>query len=231
MGDEAIKKALDIFSECVRCLKDNGRNRCLLIAKSKENFIYSVSGICDGIDDAGKLYKIRKDINGKLNELIGKVFPKITFRKTKRIVEYASMDDNVLFKDEFVKEGIGRQYNFEKFGNIKNGIYNHRHYSCVERKLLAKFENSLTEIGDCDYIVCRYLPCKYCYWVVQSLSNFYVFGNGEMFRIMIPQNFNFNVVALSVDQRLLIEILDNCHNDNKDVGIGPNYIYVKESVK
>lgn len=231
MKDTELKNIVDKFPEFIKCLKDK-ENKCILIAKfhkfiNKKNcyFYYlSISGT-DDTPEFKKNYHIGINICNEIKHIF-----KNLYKENIPSIEYVYMKDNVLFKEVLAKEGYGKTFDFVSYKDAKqNSNFNHRHYSCVERKLLAFFENDLIKMDECDYIICRYEPCKYCYWVAQSLTNFYVFGDGKAYRIFIPENLKLIKNDLTDEQKLLLILDGNGHNYNYNtMSFSANYLFIKE---
>lgn len=233
MNKDIFKLVNAAFDDFISVLIRNDCDRkCLLIAKTVNDLFFSVSGTKDHKNSCKKEYfDMLQDLKKKIDESYQAVYPNCKKNNDKFAIKYIPISDKVLFKRNKLDEG-GEFFEFHSFESEKNGKYSLREYSCVERKTLAFFDNDLTSMDACNYIICRYLPCKMCYYAVRHLSNFYVFGEGFVYRIFIPENIHLPDHSLNSCQSLLYELSEERQNDNKDTYyLAPNYLFVKESVE
>lgn len=209
--DDIIKN----YQQFINICEASYGNRCIICAKYSNDFYITISGY-DYFEDANKVIdNLKKDIEKTISNMYD----------SGKTLEYVEMPDNVIYENIIIDLNNGVKSKFETYGKVKNTNFNHRKFSCCERKLLAKFDNNISNLMLFDYIICKYEPCYMCYPFVKNLPNFYVYNDINIYKIIMPNN--FIIAELSIDYKLLLELT----GDNKKIDIGDNYLFVKEIIK
>lgn len=214
--DADFNKIIKIYKIMLNKVNNKDCNRCVLIAKRENKFYITVSGIEDFSDAQKAINNLTIDVEKSLHSMYDK----------EHILEYACISDQVLYENltDDLENGIHSA--MIPYGNVKNAKYNHRKFSCCERKLLAKFDNNISNLMLMNYIICKYTPCYMCYPFVKTLPNFYAYDSQNIYKIIMPNN--FIIAKLSNEYRLLLELTnDNC---NISIDTGDNYLFVKKKI-
>lgn len=232
VDEDFFDSLLNQFNEFIDVmLSDNDlRKRCLLIGKTDKKFYLVVSGLSDFCGDNDTQTNVKKIIDGFIEDIrkLVKIF--YPLMNSNDCIEYVYASDNILFRNIVINDVAGKCVSFDTYGANKENKSRRRDFSCVERKLLAKFNNSVTALTKFDFLICRYKPCRMCYWTVQSLSNLYCFEDDKIYRIFIPENVFFPNYLLTAEQQLVL-FLEGKHAENKNhLCLGENYVFVKEEI-
>ncbi len=208
------------FCEFLIIFRNKTKNRCLLIGLKNNSLYITISGIND--------FDSYENLHNEFNMLL----ENLGLNKDNNLkIEYVKFSDKVLYRKKIINPLNEKKIIYENFSQIEESDKEKRRrdFSCTERKLLAYLGNNITEIENFKFIVCRYLPCRMCYWVIEGLTNFYVFDSGDCFRIVIQKKICFINIDLNDSQKLVLLLHDN-YRDRNDVFLcfGENYIYIKE---
>lgn len=220
------------FKDLVRRMKSIVKEkRCLLLAKKGEIFYFTVSGTI--IKDA----KDRKEYEDLVSEMRNKTEEAILNlglgEKNKFEMVTVPVTDSILFKDEQYGTGSGPSVRYAAYRSPSNPDARGKafDFSCVERKLLSYFGNSKTALAECEYLICRYIPCWRCAWAVTGLPNFFCFGCKKPFRLVMTEGMPLICHQLSMSDGVLVTLNNaTVFGDENPFGVGPNYTFVKDFI-
>jgi hypothetical protein len=241
-GGEAMSDLLgwakEKFQGFFGVFHSNGKGKCLLMGEHGETLYVVVSGLFDSPNpevSQNESYK-HSSLIPNLKDQIERMLQEPFFESgSKPQVEFVRATDRILYKKASIDGDYGHTYSFaslyaasDEAGKVAPGVA--RHYFCCERKLVAYAREKGIGLMNFRYLLRRYLPCEECYWAVDGLQNFYVFGNGEVSRVIIPENIAIPKNEEN-DASLCYEWVGPAVLDSKIyLAIGPNYLFFKESI-
>ena len=213
----------DFISEMTK-LGSKKRRKCLLIGKKKNEFYMAVSGT----DDYDKEKPYVEQLRVILEKLLTEIYP---FESSSMSLNVIKTSNNVIFRNVKAQNVNLNNCEFEYFGEIKwEGKEDRlKDFTCCERKLLAKFDNSITKLNNFDFLICRYKPCEKCYWIVQHLTNFYVVDGDEAYKMIIPSNICITSKSISLPDLSKNE-LHKFSMERLKIEVWKNYLFIKEPI-
>ena len=220
------------FEDFARRMKNiaNGK-RCLLLAKKGKAFYFTVSGTnIKNAKDKKEYEEFSSEMRNKTEEAILDLG---LTKKDKFEIVTVPVTDSILFKDEQYGAESGPSIRYITYQSPLNHVVRGKafDFSCVERKLLAYFGNSKTALAECEYLICRYIPCWRCAWVAMGLPNFFCFGYKKPFRLVMTEGMPLICHQLSMGDGALVALNDaTVFGDENPFGVGPNYTFIKDFI-
>ncbi len=205
-----INNALKAFGDFVPVMRDKENVKCVLLAKKRDEILVAISGM-DNQEERDPM-KQMQDQNSLLGMIREALCDSGVLKNAKKGVPsypvVIPIGGDVFYKDTRFNENGVKEERCEFLSDFGGQLPKDRRrdFSCVEKKLLAWSNNSKSEMSKLDWIICRYTPCWRCKEIAEDLPNFYCFGAGEAYNLIIESNPHLVCFKLNDSENLFLQV-------------------------
>ena len=232
---KTIDNVLKAFSDFIPAMRNKEKAKCVLLARKCDEILISISGTND--PEEGEPMKRMQDKSTLLGMIYEALRESGVLQNAKKGVPsyptVVTVSGDVFYKDTRFNESGAKEDRREFLKDFDGELPKDRRrdFSCVEKKLLAWSNNSKSEMSKYDWIICRYTPCWRCKEIVEDLPNFYCFGNGEAYNLILESNPHLVCFKLNDSENLFLQVAaGEGHVVGKYIDFDSGYVFIKDFI-